>query len=200
MKGIRSYRWQTLNFAIRSNASALTRPSFSLLSQSSTGFAMPRIIKQNKTKQKKITPPFCAMKTDQLCHILQVQIPWKKKKVPFFSASSLPAVLSEPHFEGYTRRGQEKAIRAFPRRETLAKPIENFPKLQVSFCAPGTIPLLHTSNDMCRALRVWIICRQRSCKSGFVMHPTAGRPGFLKVSQVGPTLLPPQLVGILTLR
>lgn len=80
MKGIRSYSWQTLNFAIHSNATALTRPSFSLLSQSSTGFAMPRIIQKNQKKPPKITHPFCAMKTDQLCHIFQVQIPWKKKR------------------------------------------------------------------------------------------------------------------------
>lgn len=100
-------------------------------------------------------------------------------KVPFFQPAAARAT-----FEGCTRRGQEKSVRAFPPRETLAKPTENFPQHQVSFCAPGTIPLLHTSNDMCRALRVWIICRQRSCKSGFVMHPTVWWPGSLAASSL----------------
>lgn len=122
-----------------------------------------------------------------------------KTEGAIFAGSWLPAVLLEPHFEGCTRRGQEKAVRAFPRRETLAKPIENFPKLPVSFCAPGTIPLLHTSDDMCRALQVWIIRGQGACKSRFAMHPAVQRPGFLKVSPIGPTLLPHQLVEILTL-
>lgn len=157
------------------------------------------IYNAKKEKKKKSNTSF-------LCHENRPTLPYTpgahplKNEGAIFSVSSLPAVLSEPHFEGCTRRGQEKAIRAFPRKETLAKPIENFPRLQVSFCAPGTIPLLHTSNDMCRALRVWIICRQRSCKSGFVIHPTVRRPSFLKASWVGPTSLPPLLVGILTLR
>lgn len=141
-----------------------------------------------------ITPPFRAMKIDQLRCICQVQIPWKIK-VPFFQPTA-----SRATFEGCTRRGQEKAVRAFPPRETLAKPIENFPKLQVSFCAPGTIPLLHTSNDMCRALRVWIICRQRILQIRVcnASHGVMARlPGSL---QPGPTSLPPQLVGILSLR
>lgn len=89
---------------------------------------------------------------------------------------------------GCTRRGQEKAIRAFPLRETLAKRRENFPKLQVSFCAPGTIPFLHTSNDMCRALRVWDysqaeilqirVCNTSHCAKAWLSESRQGWSNF----------------------
>lgn len=59
-----------------------------------------------------------------------------------------PAYRFQSHIWGLHQEGAGESRPAFPQRETLAKPIENFPKLQVSFCAPGTIPLLHTSNDI----------------------------------------------------
>lgn len=74
---------ERLNFAIHSTGCAVNSPTFGSFSQGSTGWTMPR-----KKNPKIITLPFCAMKRDQLCHILQVQIPWQMK-VLCFSASRL---------------------------------------------------------------------------------------------------------------
>lgn len=128
-KCIRSCCWEILelNFATHPTASAFTRDGFGLFSQSPAGFTEPR------TKENRTTSPVCAMKTEELSHRIQVQNPWQGK-VPF--SHPLPCLLSQAHFEGCTRRGQEKAVLASPQREPW-QPDTKLP--QVRSCAAGTV-------------------------------------------------------------
>lgn len=130
--------------------------------------------------------PLCTIKTDSVCHSAQVQSPEDRR---YHVRNPLP-------------------FRAAPgggRSKPSSPPRARKPRLQTS-PSPGSLlcswhhPSFTHIRDTRRAVRLWIICRQSSHKSGFVMHPAVFRPGFLKAFHVGPTSLPPQLAGILTSR
>lgn len=150
-----------------------------LFVQSSAGLRVTR-------SKEAMAAPLCAMETDGVRPSAQEQSPEDGR---CHVRSPLP-------------------FRAAPgggRSKPSLPPRARKPRLQTS-PAPGSLlcswhhPSFTHIRDTRREVRVWIICRQSSHKSGFVMHPAVLRPGFLKAFHVGPTSLPSQLAGILTSR